>query len=71
MNSLEFSQRLKEVRKEQGMSQKEVADEAGIKPSAYANYEQGTREPSLEILKRICDALDVSADYLIGREDWL
>ena len=67
----EFGLRLKDVRKDSGMSQADVADEIGVTKSAYANYEQGTREPSLKVLKAICDTLDVSCDYLLGRDDWL
>ena len=67
----EFSIRLREVRKDSGMSQGDVASEIGVTTSAYANYEQGIREPSLKILKAICDTLDVSCDYLLGRDDWL
>ena len=67
----EFSERLREVRKDVGMSQSEVASEIGVTKSAYSNYEQGIREPSLKVLKAICDSFDVSSDYLIGRDDWL
>lgn len=67
----EFAIRLKEVRKDSGMSQSDVASEIGVTTSAYSNYEQGIREPSLKILKQICDVLDVSCDYLLGRDDWL
>ena len=67
----DFKERLKEVRKEQGFSQKEVAEMVGVSASCYANYEQGTREPSLSILAKICDALDVSSDYLLGLDDWI
>lgn len=66
-----FNLRLKEIRKDAGLSQAEVAGEAGITASAYANYEQGLREPSLEVLAKICSVLDVSADYLLGLEDWV
>lgn len=48
---------------------KEVAKEIGISLSAYSNYEQGIREPSYDILKKICDYFEVTADYLLGRED--
>ena len=36
---------------------------------AYNHYEWGDREPSLDVLKKLCDFFDVSADYLIGRSD--
>ena len=66
-----FSERLKETRQDVGLSQKEVAQNIGITASAYANYEQGLREPSFEVLAKICDTLDVSADFLLGIEDWI
>lgn len=66
-----FSERLKGTRADLGLSQKEVAESCGITASAYANYEQNLREPSLDVLAKICQALDVSADFLLGIEDWV
>lgn len=64
-----FHNKLKELRKERHLTQKEVADKIGLTKNALGNYEQGIREPSLEILKNLCDFYDVTADYLIGRTD--
>lgn len=64
-----MNEKLKELRKEKNKTLKEVAKEVGVSLSAYSNYEQGIREPSYEILKRICVYYDVSADYLLGFED--
>ena len=61
--------RLKELRKEKGVSQKEVAKAIGVTISAYSNYEQGLREPSNQILINLCKYYDVTADYLLGLED--
>lgn len=61
-----FGERLKEIRQDLAMSQKDVAEEIGVTPSAYANYEQGTREPNLETLIRLCEALNVTADEILG-----
>jgi len=58
--------KLKELRKEKEVSQAEVANAIGVSVSAYSNYEQGLREPSYDILKRLCKFFDVSADYLLG-----
>ena len=58
--------RLKYLRKTKGVTQKEVAFALGITLSAYSNYEQGLREPSNEILIKLCRYFDVSADYLLG-----
>lgn len=63
-----ISQRLKELRQEKGVSQKEVAHRIGVTVSAYSNYEQGIREPSIEIIKKLCKFYDVTADYLLGME---
>jgi transcriptional regulator with XRE-family HTH domain len=41
----------------------------GITETGYQNYEVGRRLPTFEKLQAICDALDCSADYLLGRTD--
>lgn len=61
--------RLKYVRKLNNVSQSEVANAVGITKSAYSNYEQGTREPSLFILVKLCNYFSVSADYLLGLKE--
>lgn len=52
-----------------GLSQKQVAEHLHIARASYTNYENGKREPSFEMLRKICDFYDISADYLIGRND--
>lgn len=64
-----FSERLIELRKEENLSQKEVAKEIGVAVRAYQHYEYGEREPQLSTLVRIADFYDVSLDYLAGRSD--
>ena len=59
--------RLKELRKEKGLSQMQVATYCDITEKAYQNYELKTREPRLEILVRIADFYGVSVDYILGR----
>ncbi|MBD5100898.1 MAG: helix-turn-helix transcriptional regulator [Clostridiales bacterium] len=61
--------RLKQIRLDSGKTIKEVAAALGMTTSAYAHYEQGRREPSIDILKKICIYFSVSADYVIGLED--
>ena len=65
-----ISQRLKELRQEKGVSQKEIAKTIGISVSAYSNYEQGIREPSNEILIRLCKYFNVTSDYLLGLNEY-
>ena len=65
-----MNKKIKQLRKEKGLSIKEVANAIGVSLSAYSNYEQGIREPSYEILKKICIYFGVSADYLLGLKDY-
>lgn len=61
--------KLKELRIQRGLTLKEASEALNLTLSAYSNYEQGIREPSLEIIKRICKFYDVSSDYLLGIVD--
>lgn len=61
--------KLKELRAEKGLSQAAVSSALGLTRNDYGNYEMGIREPSLSVLKQLCDLFEVSADYLIGRTD--
>jgi len=38
-----------------------------VSRTAYSNYELGIREPSLEMVVKLCDLFNVSADYMLGR----
>ena len=58
---------LKKLRRQRGVTQKEIADYLGISVSAYGNYELGQRKPNFEILCKIADFFDVSIDYLLER----
>lgn len=68
MNNI-FSEKIRELRKEKGLTQKELALVLDISCSCYAGYEQGYREPDLKILEKIADFFQCSIDYLLGRED--
>ena len=64
----DFAQKLKELRLEKGLTQAETAKELGLSRNAIGNYETGIREPSLEILVKICILFNVTSDYLLGLE---
>lgn len=64
-----FSQRIKELRIAQGLTLRDVANRMGVSLMAYAHYEYGDNQPSIETLAKLCDIFDVSSDYLIGRTD--
>ena len=64
-----FNEKLKELRKEKSLTQKQLAEILEVSTTCYAGYEQGYREPDFKTLKKICLFFDVSSDYLLGLED--
>lgn len=61
--------RLKELRIEKGLKQKEVANSLNLSPQVYCNYETEKRKPTPEMLCTLADYFDVSVDYLIGKSN--
>ncbi|WP_298025140.1 helix-turn-helix domain-containing protein [uncultured Dysosmobacter sp.] len=66
---IKFSERVRELRQEKGMKQREMADVLQIKLRSYQNYEGGERRPDYEGLVALADYFDVTTDYLLGRSD--
>lgn len=60
--------RLKELRKEHGYTQAEVAERIGFTRSAYTNMEIGIREITVDTLDKLASLYGVTTDYLLGRE---
>ena len=65
-NNMDFAEKLRQAREQKRMTQEELSEIIGIHFSSISNYETGRSMPTSFILKRMCDALDVSADYLLG-----
>ena len=61
-----FGERIKQLRKNKGYTQQQLAKLLGISSSAVGMYEQGRREPDNATLSNLCKILDTSTDYLIG-----
>ena len=66
-----FLERLNFIRKFRGYTAQQMADYLSMGLRAYRNYESGDRFPSADALIKIADKLDVSIDYLLGRDEWL
>ncbi len=66
---MEFKNRLKEIRIERKMTQRNVYELLSVSPNCYASWEQGRTQPDIEMIKRLCEIFDVSADYLLGITD--
>lgn len=63
---MEFSERLKNLRKQAGFTQVDVANKLGISQQAYASWERGSKKPTQDNLVKIAQILNVSVDYLVG-----
>ncbi len=66
-----FNKRLRQMRMKRNFTQQKLADTLGIALRSYQCYETGTRTPNYELLILIADTLDVSLDYLFGRDEFM
>lgn len=61
--------RLKNLRLENNLTQKELAEKLNMQNTAISKYELGEREPDIETINNIAEFFNVSTDYLLGRTD--
>ena len=66
-----FNDRLRAARIYRNYTLQAEADRLDISLRTLQNYESGCREPSLDLLVRIADLLDVPTDFLLGRDGYL
>ena len=59
---------LKQLRTQNGFTQKDVAKQLNVTTQCYQGYESGYRQPTPEMLCKLADIFEVSVDYLLGRE---
>lgn len=67
---MQFNERLKELRKQSNLLQKNVADFLGVSVITIRQYEQGTREPNIEKLLKLAAFFNVSLDDLLCFDDF-
>lgn len=65
----DFATQLRKIRKERGLTQKQLAIEIGASERGIQQYELGERKPAYDALIALADYFDVSLDYLVGRSD--
>ena len=65
-----ISKRIKELRKENKMSQLELAERCIVKQSCVSKWERAETLPDIETLIIIAETLNVSTDYLLGIKDY-
>lgn len=63
---MSFADKLRELRTEKGISQKKLAEKAGLSQAAIYQWEKGTRNPRIETIQKIAEALGVKSWDLIG-----
>lgn len=62
-------QRIRDLREDADLKQKEIASILGIDQRVYSNYEIGKREIPVHLLIILADYYDTTIDYLVGRTD--
>lgn len=63
-----IGERIQEARKQAGMKQSELAEKLGIATITIGQYERDKRQPRIEQLQRIADALGIGVSYLLSGE---
>ena len=64
-----MGEKLKSLRLQKNLTQKQVADRIGLAISAISSYESGTRYPSYDVLVKLARIFHISTDYLLGITD--
>lgn len=59
--------RLVQLRKEKKLTQKEIAEQIGIKQNSYSDWETGKNEPNLENIVKLSKILGTTTDFLLGK----
>lgn len=62
-------ERMRDMREDNDLTQKKIAEYLMCDQSLYSKYEKGEREIPLSLLIKLADYYDVSLDYLVGRTD--
>lgn len=64
-----FGTKIRNLRESLNLSQQEVSKQIGCSSKVLSNYELDKREPDFEILIKLCDFYNVTADYLLDRTE--
>lgn len=65
---MNLGENIKKARKASGITQKQLADKIGAYQKDVSRWEKGEHTPNIEAIADICNALNVSADILLGIE---
>lgn len=70
MNNNDFGKKLKDLRMENGLTQRELGEKLGYCNQTVSFWESGRREPDLDALVAVAKFFDVSVDYLLGLKEF-
>ena len=70
MDNYKIGYKIKELRKERGLTQKEFAKLMNRSETGVASWEQGLSEPCVNDIRLMCSIFECSADYLLGLTDY-
>ncbi len=65
-----ISERIKELRLENNLSQMQLAKKIGVSQKAIDFWERGVNEPKASYIIALSDFFDVSCDFLLGKKDY-
>ena len=60
--------KIKELRTERGLSQKQLAEKIGVAANTVSQYERGQSKTSIDILANLAVELDTTTDFILGLE---
>lgn len=66
---MNIGEKLKKLRLSNALTMVQLGEKVGVSAAAISYYEKGQREPSLDMLLRLADALGTTVSYLLGQED--
>ena len=67
---MSFGSRLRKLRKENKLNQKELAKQFNTSKTAISNYERNYRKPDIDKVIKMADFFDVSVDYMLDRTNY-
>jgi transcriptional regulator with XRE-family HTH domain len=63
-------ERLKAIRTHRLLTQRELAEKVGVSWQTVSEWESGRQQPRMMHLRKLCEALEVTPDELLGADDW-
>ena len=66
---MNFSNRLKKLRTQKGLTQQQISDYLNIPRTTYSGWERGAQEPNFTMISTLAELFNVSIDYLLGETD--